>query len=49
MHNESAMPSGGNQRSLEIHNFKCFPELRLDRVGDLNFIAGKNNIGKSTV
>ena len=49
MHNGSAMPPAGNQRSLEIHNFKCFPELRLDRVGDLNLIAGKNNIGKSTV
>ena len=34
---------------FEIKNFKCFPELRLEQVGDLNLIAGKNNVGKTSV
>lgn len=35
--------------SLEIHNYKCFSSLRLDTVGDVNLIAGKNNVGKTTL
>lgn len=34
---------------FEIKNFKCFPKLRLEQVGDLNLIAEKNNVGKTTV
>lgn len=35
--------------SLEIRNYKCFSSLRLETVGDVNLIAGKNNVGKTTL
>ena len=35
--------------SLEIHGFRCFRELRIERLGRVNLIVGKNNVGKSTL
>ncbi len=35
--------------SLEIHNYKCFQNLKLEAVGHVNLIAGKNNVGKTTL
>jgi hypothetical protein len=33
--------------SLEIHNFRAFSELRIERLGRVNLITGKNNVGKT--
>lgn len=35
--------------SLEISNFRALRQLRLARLGQVNLIVGKNNIGKSSV
>jgi ABC-type transport system involved in cytochrome c biogenesis ATPase subunit len=35
--------------SLEIRRFRCFRELRIGRLGRVNLIVGKNNVGKSTL
>jgi hypothetical protein len=35
--------------SLEIQRFRCFRELRIERLGRVNLIVGKNNVGKSTI
>ncbi len=35
--------------SLEIKRFRCFRELRIERLGRVNLIVGKNNVGKSTL
>jgi energy-coupling factor transporter ATP-binding protein EcfA2 len=35
--------------SLEIRRFRCFRELRIGRLGRVNLIVGKNNVGKSTI
>ncbi len=35
--------------SLEIRRFRCFQELRIGRLGPVNLIVGKNNVGKSTL
>jgi AAA ATPase domain len=35
--------------SLEIQRFRCFRELRIERLGRVNLIVGKNNVGKSTL
>lgn len=32
--------------SLEIQRFRCFRELRIERLGRVNLIVGKNNAGK---
>ena len=37
------------QTSLEIQNYKCLADLKLETVGRLNLIAGKNNVGKTTL
>jgi ABC-type molybdenum transport system ATPase subunit/photorepair protein PhrA len=33
--------------SLEIHNFRAFHHLKIDRLARVNLIVGKNNIGKT--
>ncbi len=35
--------------SLQVLRFRCFRELRIGRLGRVNLIVGKNNVGKSTV
>ena len=36
-------------KSFEIHNFKCFRELKLDKLARINLIAGMNNVGKTAL
>ena len=38
-----------NMKSLYIRNFKNIQELAIDRIGNVNLIVGKNNVGKSTL
>src|SRR5258706_4856233 len=33
--------------SLEIHNFRAFRDLKIERLGRVNLIVGKNNVGKT--
>ena len=33
--------------SLEIRNFRAFSDLRIERLGQVNLIVGKNNVGKT--
>ena len=35
--------------SLEIHNFRRFRHLRIERLGRVNLIVGKNNVGKTSL
>lgn len=35
--------------SLHIRNFKNFKELTIERLGNVNLIVGKNNVGKSSL
>lgn len=35
--------------SLEIQNFRGLKELRIERLGRVNLIVGKNNVGKTSV
>lgn len=35
--------------SLEIQNFRAFEHLRIERLGRVNLITGKNNVGKSAL
>jgi hypothetical protein len=35
--------------SLEITNFRCFPDLRISSLGRVNLIAGVNNVGKTAL
>ena len=35
--------------SLEIRNFRGFQHLTIERLGRVNLIVGKNNIGKSNL
>ncbi len=35
--------------SLEIENFRCFRHLTIPKLGRVNLITGKNNVGKSTL
>ena len=35
--------------SLEIKNFRAFKHLKIEKLGRVNLIVGKNNIGKSSV
>src|SRR5713226_8100994 len=35
--------------SLEIRNFRGFDHLQIERLGRVNLIVGKNNIGKSSL
>ncbi len=36
-------------QSFEISGFRAFQHLRLDRLGRVNLIVGKNNVGKTTL
>ncbi|GAC1393566.1 MAG: hypothetical protein NVS4B11_00190 [Ktedonobacteraceae bacterium] len=35
--------------SLEIRNFRGFHHLQIERLGRVNLIVGKNNIGKTSL
>lgn len=35
--------------SLEIKNFRAFKHLRIEQLGRVNLIVGKNNVGKTSV
>jgi AAA domain, putative AbiEii toxin, Type IV TA system/AAA domain len=35
--------------SLHIEGFRCFRELTIERLGRVNLIVGKNNVGKTTL
>lgn len=35
--------------SLEIENFRAFRSLKLERLGNVNLIVGKNSVGKSAL
>jgi hypothetical protein len=35
--------------SLYIQGFRCFRELTIERLGRVNLIVGKNNVGKTTL
>src|SRR5579872_403412 len=35
--------------SLEIQNFRGFRQLQIERLGRINLIVGKNNVGKSSL
>ena len=35
--------------SLEIKNFRTFSHLVIQRLGRVNLIVGKNNVGKTTL
>jgi len=35
--------------SFEIKNFRTFSHLRIERLGRVNLIVGKNNVGKTTL
>src|SRR2546428_1023041 len=35
--------------SLEIRNFRGFRNLQIERLGRVNLIVGKNNVGKSNL
>src|SRR5438105_2296518 len=35
--------------SLEIRGFRCFKHLQIERLGRVNLIVGKNNVGKSSL
>ncbi len=34
-------------KDLEIRNFKCFKQLSIANIGQVNLIGGKNNVGKT--
>lgn len=36
-------------KSFKIKNFRCFEELELNELARVNLIAGKNNVGKTTL
>ncbi len=47
---ESGAKAGGLLLdSLEITNFRTFRHLKINRLGRVNLIVGKNGVGKSTV
>ena len=35
--------------SLEIKNFRAFSHLSIERLGQVNLIVGKNDVGKTTL
>lgn len=35
--------------SLEIRNFRAFHDLKIERLGRVNLIVGKNNVGKTSL
>ena len=34
-------------RNIEIKNFKCFKDFKVEGFGRVNLIGGKNNVGKT--
>jgi predicted ATPase len=36
-------------KSLHIQNFRCFRDLRIEPLGRVNLVAGKNGVGKTTL
>lgn len=36
-------------QAIYIKNFRCFEDLRIENLGQINLIVGKNNIGKSAL
>lgn len=36
-------------QSFQVKNYRCFESLTLDDLGGVNLIAGKNNVGKTTI
>jgi len=43
------MPEALFLKSLEIHRFRAFDHLSIERLGRVNLIVGKNNVGKSSL
>lgn len=43
------MPGQPALSSLEIQRFRCFESLRIERLGRVNLVVGKNNSGKTTL
>ena len=35
--------------SLEIKGYRCFEHLRIEKLGRVNLIVGRNNVGKSSL
>ena len=35
--------------SLEIKNFRAFRHLSIEKLGRVNLVTGKNNVGKSSL
>ena len=35
--------------SLHIQNYRLFKDLKIDKLGQVNLIAGKNNTGKTAL
>lgn len=35
--------------SLQIRNFRCFEDLKIESLGRVNLIVGKNSVGKTTL
>ena len=35
--------------SLEIRNFRAFQELKIEHLGRVNLLVGKNNVGKTSL
>ncbi len=35
--------------SLEINSFRAFEHLQIERLGRVNLIVGKNNVGKTSL
>ena len=36
-------------KSFHVKNFRCFKDLQINDLGRVNLIAGKNNVGKTTL
>src|SRR5438309_8644396 len=35
--------------SLEVHNFRAFRDLKIEHLGRVNLLVGKNNVGKTSL
>ncbi|MEW5723515.1 MAG: AAA family ATPase [Thermodesulfobacteriota bacterium] len=35
--------------SFKVSNFKCFSDITFDKLGQINLISGKNNVGKTAL
>jgi Predicted ATPase len=43
------LPNGTLINDLGVSQFRCFEDLRIDHVGRVNLIVGRNNVGKSSL